>query len=124
MVWTYRNDNAYKNFVLTISENFKCDLTKLLTSCRFIGIMADGVTDVGTKEVEDVYVRFLENGEASKKFVGLKKCPNAKARSVLQAIEEAEKEVDQNWKQKTVSLGRDGASVMVSKNCGWMLFLR
>ena len=66
---TYRNDKACKNFVLTISENVKCDLTELLTSCRFISIMADGVTDVGTREVEDVYVRFLENGEAPNKFV-------------------------------------------------------
>lgn len=115
---TYRNDKACKNFVLTISENVKCDLTELLTSCRFIGVMADDVTDVGTREVEDVYVRFLENGEASNKFVGLKECPNAKAPGVLQAIEEAVKGVDQNWKQKTVGLGSDGASVMVGKNSG------
>ena len=95
---TYRNDKAFKNFALTISENVKCDLTELLTGCRFIGVMADGVTDVGTREVEDVYVRFLENGEASNKFVGLKECPNSKAPGVLQAIGEAVKEVDQNWK--------------------------
>lgn len=121
---TYRNDKACKNFVLTISENVKCDLTDLLTSCRFIGVMADGVTDVGTREVEDVYVRFLENGEASNKFVGLKECPNAKAPGVLQAIGEAVKGVDENWKQKTVSLGSDGASVMVGKNSGVYALLK
>ena len=43
---------------------------------------------------------------------------------VLQAIEEAMKEVSQNWKQKTVSLGSDGASVMAGKNSGCMLFLK
>ena len=86
--------------------------------------MADGVTEVGTREVEDVYVRFLENGEASNKFVGLKECPNAKAPGVLQAIEEAVKGVDQNWKQKAVSLGSDGASVMVGKNSGVYALLK
>ena len=85
---TYCNDKACKNFVSTISENVKSDVTELLTSCRFIGVMTDGVTDVGTREVEDVYVRFLESGEASNKFVGLKECPKARATIVLQAIEE------------------------------------
>ena len=112
---TYCNDKACRNFVLPISENVKCDLNELLTSCRFIGVMADGATDVGTREVEDVYIRFLENGEASNTFLGLKECPHAKAPCVLQAIEEGMKGVAQNWKQKTVSLGSDGASVIVGK---------
>ena len=34
--------------------------------------MADGGTDVGTRELEDVYVRFLENGVPVSKFAGLK----------------------------------------------------
>lgn len=90
------NDKACKNFVLTISENVKCDLTELLTSCRFIGVMADGVIDIGTREVEDVYVR--KNAQIPKPLVFCK----------LHCIEEAMKGVAQNWKQKIVSLGSDG----------------
>lgn len=90
-------------------------MTELLTICGFIGIKADGVTDVGAREVEDVYVRFVENGEASNTFVGLKECPNAKAPSVLPDVL---KGVVQNLKQRTVSLGSDGTSVMVGKIIG------
>lgn len=80
-------------------------MTELLTICGFIGIKVDGVTDVGAREVEDVYVRFVENGEASNTFVGLKEFPNAKAPSVLPDVL---KGVVQNLKQRTVSLGSDG----------------
>ena len=78
--------------------------------------MADGATDVGTREVEDVYVRFLENGVPVSKFAGLKECHNAKATGITEAIKEVLKEIDDNWKQKLVCLGSDGASVIIGKN--------
>ena len=78
--------------------------------------MADGVTDVGTREVEDVYVRFLEKGVPESKFAGLEECHNAKATSITEAIKEVLNEIDDNWKQKLVCLGSDGASVMIGKN--------
>ena len=34
--------------------------------------MADGATDVGTREVLDVYVKLLENGKGVNTFVALK----------------------------------------------------
>ena len=78
--------------------------------------MADGATDVGTREVEDVYVRFLENGVPVSKFAGLKECYNAKATGITEAIEEVLNEIVDNWKQKLVCLGSDGASVIIGKN--------
>lgn len=45
---TYHNDKACKNFIRAIAEQINCDLSQKLTSARFISIMADGVTDVGT----------------------------------------------------------------------------
>ena len=73
---TYHNDKACKNFIRAIAEQINCDLSQKLTSARFISIMADGATDVGTREVLDVYVRLLENGKAVNTFVPLKECPN------------------------------------------------
>lgn len=57
----------------------------------------------------------MENGEASNTFLGLKECPNAKVPSVLPDVL---KGVVQNLKQRTVSLGSDGTSVMVGKIIG------
>lgn len=59
---TYQTDKACKNFVLAITDELKCNISETVKLARFIRVMADGVTDVGTREVEDVYVRFLENG--------------------------------------------------------------
>ena len=78
--------------------------------------MTDGTADVGTREVEDVYVRFLENGVPVSKFAGLKECHNAKATGITEAIKEVLNEIDDNWKQKLVCLGSDGASVMIRTN--------
>ena len=78
--------------------------------------MADGATDVGTREVEDVYARFLENGAPVSKFVGLKECHNAKATGITEAIKEVLNEIDDNWKKTLVCLGSDWASVMTGKN--------
>ena len=47
--------------------------------------MADGATDVGTREVKDVHVRFLENGEPVSKFAGLKEC-HKRRQLVLQKL--------------------------------------
>lgn len=58
-------------------------MIELFISCRFIGVTVDGVIDVGIRKVEDVYVRFLENGEVLNMFVGLKECLNVKVFGVL-----------------------------------------
>lgn len=39
--------------------------------------------DVGIWEVEDVYVRFLENGVFVSKFVGFKECYNVKVIGII-----------------------------------------
>ena len=74
--------------------------------------MADGATDVGTRKVEDVYVRFVKDGVPVNKFAGLKECMDAKATGVTEAIKQAMDEADESWKQKLVCLGTDGANVM------------
>ena len=61
---TYQTDKACKNFVVAITDELKCNISETVKSARFIGVMADGATDVGTRELEDVYVRVLENGVA------------------------------------------------------------
>lgn len=115
---TYHNDKACKNFITAIVEQFDCDLSRKVTSARFISVMADGATDIGTREVLDVYVKLLENGKAVNTFVALKECPNGKAQGIIEAITLAMGEKDRNWKDKTACLGTDGASVMVGQHGG------
>lgn len=110
---TYRNDKACKKFIMAISEEFKGELGEQVQRARFLSVMTDSATDVGVREVEDVYVRFLKDGEAVNAFVGLKACSNAKAPGITEAVKSAMTDICGNWKEKAVALGSDGASVMV-----------
>ena len=41
-------------FVVSISGELKDRFSENIKSARFLGIMSDGATDVGTREVEDL----------------------------------------------------------------------
>ena len=118
LVQTYHNDKACKNFITATVEQFDCDLSRKVTSARFISVMADGATDIGTREVLDVYVKLLENGKAVKIFVALKKCPYGKTQGITEVITLAMDEKARNWKDKTACHGNDGANVMVGQHGG------
>lgn len=60
--------------------------------------MLDGVIDVGIREVEDVYVRFVEDGVFVNKFVGLKECINVKVDGVIEVVKGVMDEIDGIWK--------------------------
>ena len=82
---TYRTDKACKNFIMAISEEIKGELGEQIQKARFLSVMTDSATDVGVREVEDVYVRFLKDGEAVNAFVGLTSCSDAKAPGITEA---------------------------------------
>ena len=63
--------------------------------------MADSATDVGVGEVEDVYVRYLKDGEPVNTFVGLRPCQ--KALGITEAVNSTMSDVCHNWKEKVVS---------------------
>ena len=74
---TYRNDKACKDFIFAISDQFKNEIGGQLQRAHFLGVMVDGATDVGVREVEVVYVHYLKDGEPVNTFVGLRPCPKA-----------------------------------------------
>ena len=86
--------------------------------------MADSATDVGVPEVDDVYVRYLKDGELVNTFVGLRPCPNTKAPGITEAVNSAIRDVCDNWKEKAVALGTDGAAVMVGEVGGVFALLK
>ena len=71
---SYRNDKACKEFVVAISDQFKNEIGEQLQRAQFLGVMADSAKDVGVREVEDVYVRYLIDGGPVNTFVGLRPC--------------------------------------------------
>lgn len=118
LIQTYHSDKTCKNLITATVEQFDCDLSRKVTSARFISVMADGATDIGTREVLDVYVKLLDNGKAVNTFVALKECPYGKTQGIPEAITLAMDEKDRNWKDKTACHGKDGANVMVGQHGG------
>lgn len=57
-------------------------------------------------------------------YMGLKEVPNAKAPGVLEAIETVMEEKDKHWKEKLISTGTDGASVMIDRHGGVIALLQ
>ena len=121
---TYRNDRACKDFIVAISDQFKNKIGEQLQRAQFLGVMADSATDVGAREVEDVYVHYLKDGEPVNTFVGLRPCPNAKAPGITEAVNSAMSDVCDTWKEKVVAIGTDGAAVMAGKVGGVFALLK
>lgn len=94
----YLNDKVCKNFVVFIFGEFKDRFFENIKLVWFFGIMLDGVIDVGIREVEDVYVRFVEDGVFVNKFVGLKECINVKVDGVIEVVKGVMDEIDGIWK--------------------------
>ena len=90
----------------------------------FLSVMTDSATDVGVCEVEDMCVHFLKDGQAFNAFVGLKSSSNAKAPHITEAVNSVMTGVCENWKEKAVALGSDGASVMVGDMGGVYTLLK
>ena len=85
-------------------------------------MMADSATDVGVQEVEDVYLHYLKDGEPVNIFAGLRPCPNAKAPGITEAVNCAMSNVWDNWKEKVVAPGTDGAALMIGEVGGVFAF--
>ena len=121
---TYINGKACKNFVLSIAPQFKNELSCKLQKCRFISVMADSATDVGVREVEDVYVCHLVEGETVNTFAGLKECVNSKADGIKAAVDSVMEDICDGWKNRAVAMGSDGAPVMLGDRGGVFALLK
>jgi hypothetical protein len=97
-----------------MSEGMRHDLQQWLgrRRCHFMSVLADGGTDSGVIENELVFVQFVEQGKPIHQFIGIQPPTNVKAPGIKAAIETACERVYQEWRQKTVTIGTDGASVM------------
>ena len=83
---TCRNDKACKDFIVAISDQFKNKLGEQLQRVQFLGVMTDSATDVGVREVEDVYVHYLKDRAPVNTFVGLRPGQPPKPRVSLKLL--------------------------------------
>ena len=122
---TYINDKGCRVFVEVINGVMKEDESQQLNESRFISVMADSGTDTSNKDLELVYVRFLENGLPANKYVAVVELKNADANGVIASVNTGMIEFGlQNWKLQTVAFGSDGASVYVGRQNGVVAKLR
>ncbi|KAJ8332627.1 hypothetical protein SKAU_G00424160 [Synaphobranchus kaupii] len=86
-----------------------------LKAARFISVLAGAATDVSIRDLEGIYVRFLKDGQPNNMFGAVEELKHATATGHCEAINAALEKVGLNdWKEKTVGFGSDGAAVSVN----------
>ena len=83
---TYINDKGCRVFVEAIDGVMKEDESQQVNKQCFISIMADIGTDTSNKDLELVYVKFLENGLPVNEYVAVVELIKADANCVIASI--------------------------------------
>uniref|UniRef100_A0A8C6SCA7 HAT C-terminal dimerisation domain-containing protein n=1 Tax=Neogobius melanostomus TaxID=47308 RepID=A0A8C6SCA7_9GOBI len=116
---TYANDKSCANIIGVISETFREDVARKISSVKYLSILIDGDTDVSVKECEIVYARIILHGKPQNILVGHVELDKATADGVITATKATfNKMGSEDWLQKLVSLGADGAAVNMGKKGG------
>ena len=81
---------------------------------KFLTVLSDGSTDSSVLEQEIVYCRFAHEGKVLTQFLALQSVKKADAVNIAATIDTvASQTLSKDWKDKLVTLGTDGASVML-----------
>lgn len=97
-------------------------MKEAIKSCKFLSILCDGSTDVSVREEEVCYLRMVTEGAVTVQLLGMHGVTRPNAVNIHQAIEDSVRDyssitVDEFY-QKLVALGSDGAAVMVGRKGG------
>ncbi|XP_052223803.1 zinc finger protein 862-like [Dreissena polymorpha] len=116
---TYINDKACVEFITHIAGCYFDDLKKILHDSPFLSIYCDGTTDNSNSEKECILVRAIDDFEPRNFFLKLVEPENTKADGILKAIDAAFDEFEMpDYKNKTIAMCSDGASVMMGGRNG------
>ncbi len=124
---TYRNANQAQVFMHYIAEVERRKVKEEISATKFISIMADGSTDSSVMEEELVYTRMSRAGKVKVQFVGIQALKKADAAHITDAICSQMSAVsggEEEWKEKLVACGTDGAAVMTGSKTGVVSRLR
>ena len=118
----YRNDHQAKTFTEFIAAAVRKNDMKEVRKASFISLISDGTTDVSVTEDEIVYVQFATAGKVKVTLLGVESVELADANGILEAIKTVmttyTEMSEQQWVQKLVGFGSDGASVMTGRENG------
>ncbi|KAJ8022231.1 hypothetical protein HOLleu_39653 [Holothuria leucospilota] len=104
-------------FTQYIVDDIREPLKDASNNARVFSVIYDGATDASVTEVEIVYCRYVRDGKPLNCFVNLHEVEHAHAEGVFSAIDNAMVSAGiENWKEKLVGAGSDGAKVNVGIN--------
>ena len=116
---SYKTDMACRRFIESIYEVLKARHVEKMKQSNFISIQTDSSTDTGQCDNEAIYVRFLKEGSPVTSYLTIQELEDGTGVGHLNTTDAAIKAAGfPGWKEKTVGLGTDGASVMVGEEMG------
>ncbi|XP_072015069.1 zinc finger protein 862-like [Amphiura filiformis] len=118
----WRNDKACRKFIDAVADESRQDIKDEINDAQFICILADGTTDRGVIEQENVYVRYADKDNTPKTtMVDCVALEKGDSDGVLKGIDKALETVGVNvdtQKEKVVACNFDGAAVNMGKHNG------
>ena len=90
---TYRNAKQCANFIGSIAESYRSQMSDTVTKPQFISLSADGATDSAIMEQEIVFMRVSSEGTVSTKLVGITNPVSPSAVDIYSAIMDATESV-------------------------------
>ena len=116
---------ACRRFIESIYKVLKARHVEKMKQSNFISIQTDSSTDTGQCDNEAIYVRFLKEGSPVTSYLTIQELEDGTGVGHLNTTDAAIKAAGfPGWKEKTVGLGTDGASVMVGEEMGVAGLLR
>ena len=120
------NEHKCVEFATAIADVQCEEIKEKLTKSKFISVIVDGSMDSATIDNEMVFIQSCNAGKINTNFVRCCQVERGTAPQVISAIKRAVETVMEweDFKNKLVALGSDGASVMLGKNNGVIALLR
>nr|XP_055071756.1 zinc finger protein 862-like isoform X1 [Misgurnus anguillicaudatus] len=118
---TYANDRSCANIIGVITDTLRENTAVQVSSSQYVAFIIDGDTDISVKECLIVYVRILLDGHPRNILVGHVELEHANADGMNAATKSAFAGLGgscQDWLQKTVAMGADGAAVNFGRKGG------
>lgn len=121
---TYLTNHSASEFSGFIAEAARNKLRKDIKDCRFLAVISDGSTDASYQEAEIVYVRTCDKGNIKVNFSLIKNVPRGDAATICEVMKDGMKNLAEDYSEKLVATGTDGASSMLGAKSGAVQRLR
>ena len=123
---SYRNHVQARGFASAIADIPRREIRVNLEQSKYAGVIVDGSTDSSTTESEMIFIQTSKAGFVRTNFVRCCQGQRGDAKGIVQAIKKAiETLIPWNeFVEKLVAMGSDGASVMLGKNNGVIALLQ